>query len=114
MQTCGELPRLVHYKLAVEDKQLLQRDRGDTPRRACDIRLGEIKKPQQTIEVVTADLGVERASTIIQRIKLHGSIEGVNIGKDVTVGAGAVVVEDLSDGIVAFGVPAHPVSRERS
>ena len=32
--------------------------------------------------------------------------EGVRIGADTTVGAGSVVVKDLPDGVVAYGVPA--------
>lgn len=36
-------------------------------------------------------------------------IQQVHIGCDVTVGAGAVVLHDLSDGVTAIGVPACPV-----
>ena len=34
-------------------------------------------------------------------------IQQIRIGSDVTVGAGAVVVRDLSDGVTAVGVPAR-------
>ena len=37
-------------------------------------------------------------------------IQQVRIGSDVTVGAGAAVVNDLSDGVTAVGVPARAVS----
>jgi acetyltransferase-like isoleucine patch superfamily enzyme len=33
-------------------------------------------------------------------------LDGVTIGNNVVVGAGAVVAEDLPDGVVAAGVPA--------
>lgn len=39
-------------------------------------------------------------------------LDGVRIGRDVVVGAGAVVTEDLPDGVVAVGVPAR-VARRR-
>jgi acetyltransferase-like isoleucine patch superfamily enzyme len=38
-------------------------------------------------------------------------LDGVRIGRDVVVGAGAVVTEDLPDGVVAVGVPARVVRR---
>lgn len=38
-------------------------------------------------------------------------MDGVRIGRDVVVGAGAVVMEDLPDGVVAVGVPARIVRR---
>lgn len=37
--------------------------------------------------------------------------QGISIGRDVIVGAGAVVVSDLPDGVIAVGVPAKPLSR---
>ena len=40
-------------------------------------------------------------------------LDGVTLGRDVVVGAGAVVTSDLPDGSVAVGVPARVVrSRE--
>jgi acetyltransferase-like isoleucine patch superfamily enzyme len=40
-------------------------------------------------------------------------LDGVRVGRDVVVGAGAVVTTDLPDGVVAAGVPARVVrSRE--
>jgi acetyltransferase-like isoleucine patch superfamily enzyme len=36
-------------------------------------------------------------------------LDGVRIGRDVVVGAGAVVTGDLPDGVVAAGVPARVV-----
>lgn len=38
-------------------------------------------------------------------------LDGVRIGRDVVVGANAVVTEDLPDGIVAVGAPARVVRR---
>jgi acetyltransferase-like isoleucine patch superfamily enzyme len=38
-------------------------------------------------------------------------MDGVRIGRDVVVGAGAVVTEDLPDGVVAVGVPARVVRK---
>ena len=38
-------------------------------------------------------------------------LDGVRIGRDVVVGAGAVVTDDLPDGAVAVGVPARVVRR---
>jgi acetyltransferase-like isoleucine patch superfamily enzyme len=38
-------------------------------------------------------------------------LDGVRIGKDVVVGAGAVVTEDLPDGVVAAGIPARVIRR---
>jgi acetyltransferase-like isoleucine patch superfamily enzyme len=38
-------------------------------------------------------------------------LDGVRVGRDVVVGAGAVVTEDLPDGVVAVGVPARAVRR---
>jgi len=32
---------------------------------------------------------------------------GIRVGADVTVGAGAAVVDDLADGVTAVGVPAR-------
>jgi acetyltransferase-like isoleucine patch superfamily enzyme len=40
-------------------------------------------------------------------------LDGVRMGRDVVVGAGAVVTSDLPDGVVAAGVPARVV-RERA
>jgi acetyltransferase-like isoleucine patch superfamily enzyme len=40
-------------------------------------------------------------------------LDGVRVGRDVVVGAGAVVTADLPDGVVAAGVPARVV-RERA
>jgi acetyltransferase-like isoleucine patch superfamily enzyme len=41
-------------------------------------------------------------------------LDGVRIGSDVVVGAGAVVTEDLPDGVVAAGVPARVIrSRDK-
>jgi acetyltransferase-like isoleucine patch superfamily enzyme len=40
-------------------------------------------------------------------------LDGVRIGRDVVVGAGAVVTQDLPDGVVAAGLPARVV-RTRS
>jgi acetyltransferase-like isoleucine patch superfamily enzyme len=36
-------------------------------------------------------------------------IQGVRIGRDVLVGAGAVVLHDLEDGARVAGVPARPI-----
>jgi acetyltransferase-like isoleucine patch superfamily enzyme len=41
-------------------------------------------------------------------------LDGVRVGRDVVVGAGAVVTEDLPDGVVAVGVPARAVRRRES
>ena len=42
-------------------------------------------------------------------------LDGVRIGRDVVVGAGAVVTSDLPDGVIAAGVPARVVrARERA
>jgi acetyltransferase-like isoleucine patch superfamily enzyme len=38
-------------------------------------------------------------------------MDGVRIGRDVVIGAGGVVTEDLPDGVVAVGVPARVVRR---
>jgi acetyltransferase-like isoleucine patch superfamily enzyme len=38
-------------------------------------------------------------------------LDGVTVGRDVVVGAGAVVTEDLPDGVVAAGVPARVLRR---
>jgi acetyltransferase-like isoleucine patch superfamily enzyme len=38
-------------------------------------------------------------------------LDGVRIGRDVVVGAGAVVTDDLPDGAVAVGIPARVVRR---
>ena len=38
-------------------------------------------------------------------------LDGVTIGRDVVVGANAVVAEDLPDGVIAAGVPARVVRR---
>lgn len=38
-------------------------------------------------------------------------LDGVRIGRDVVVGAGAVVTDDLPDGTVAVGIPARVVRR---
>jgi acetyltransferase-like isoleucine patch superfamily enzyme len=38
-------------------------------------------------------------------------LDGVRIGRDVVVGAGAVVTEDLPDGAIAAGVPARVIRR---
>jgi len=38
-------------------------------------------------------------------------LDGVRIGRDVVVGAGAVVTDDLPDGAVAVGMPARVVRR---
>ena len=39
-------------------------------------------------------------ATVIQRI---------DVGEDVTIGAGAVVIEVVSDGLTMVGVPARPI-----
>jgi serine acetyltransferase len=36
-------------------------------------------------------------------------IQGIRIGTDVTVGAGATVIHDLAAGVTAVGVPARPL-----
>ena len=41
-------------------------------------------------------------------------IEGVRIGKWTTVGAGAVVIDDIPPGVVAVGVPAKPIKNKTS
>ncbi len=41
-------------------------------------------------------------------------LDGVTIGRDVVVGANAVVTEDLPDGAVAAGVPARVVRRREA
>ena len=41
-------------------------------------------------------------------------LDGVRIGRDVVVGAGAVVTEDLPDGAVAVGIPARVVRRREA
>lgn len=41
-------------------------------------------------------------------------LDGVRVGRDVVVGAGAVVTEDLPDGVVAVGVPARAVRRREA
>jgi len=38
-------------------------------------------------------------------------MDGVRIGRDVVVGAGAIVTEDLPDAVIAVGVPARVVKR---
>jgi acetyltransferase-like isoleucine patch superfamily enzyme len=38
-------------------------------------------------------------------------LDGVRIGRDVVVGANAVVTDDLPDGVVAVGIPARVVRR---
>lgn len=37
----------------------------------------------------------------------------ISIGSDVTVGAGAVVVADIQDGVTVMGVPARPMNKNR-
>lgn len=39
-------------------------------------------------------------------------IQGIRIGARVTIGAGAVAVDDIPDGVVAVGVPARPIRSE--
>jgi sugar O-acyltransferase (sialic acid O-acetyltransferase NeuD family) len=41
------------------------------------------------------------------------AVPGVSIGSWVTLGAGAVVVRDLDDGVTAVGLPARPLSSTR-
>jgi len=41
-------------------------------------------------------------------------IEGVRVGRWTTVGAGAVVVDDIPSGVVAVGVPARPIRSKKS
>ena len=41
----------------------------------------------------------------------HNVRDGVHIGNDVTVGAGAAVVRNVADGSVVVGVPAAPLDR---
>ena len=41
-------------------------------------------------------------------------IEGVRIGRWSTIGAGAVVVEDIPSGVVAVGVPAKSIRNKKS
>jgi acetyltransferase-like isoleucine patch superfamily enzyme len=36
---------------------------------------------------------------------------GVHIGSDAVVGAGALVLRDIPDGVVCYGVPAHVVGQ---
>jgi serine O-acetyltransferase len=51
---------------------------------------------------------IEDGATIYSGAQVIGP---VRIGRDATVGAGAVVTKDVPDGMVAVGVPA--VARER-
>ena len=37
---------------------------------------------------------------------------GIRVGNDVRIGANAVVVDDIPDGVTAVGIPARPVSNE--
>jgi acetyltransferase-like isoleucine patch superfamily enzyme len=37
--------------------------------------------------------------------------QGITIGDDVTVGAGAVVIDDVEPGATVAGVPARPLAR---
>ena len=41
------------------------------------------------------------------------AVNRVNIGQDVTVGAGSCVIGDLPDAVTAVGVPARPVRQQR-
>lgn len=41
------------------------------------------------------------------------TVNRVNIGQDVTVGAGSCVIGDLPDAVTAVGVPARPVRQQR-
>lgn len=40
-------------------------------------------------------------------------INGISIGKEVTVGAGSCVIGDLPDGVTAVGVPARPIRQDQ-
>jgi acetyltransferase EpsM len=40
-------------------------------------------------------------------------IDGVRIGAGSTVGAGSVVVRDVPDGVLAYGVPAKVIRKVR-
>jgi acetyltransferase-like isoleucine patch superfamily enzyme len=39
--------------------------------------------------------------------------QGIRIGSRVTVGAGAVVTEDVLDGVTVLGVPARPINKKK-
>lgn len=57
--------------------------------------------------------GVTLAGTVrVGRNTMIGTgsscIPGVSVGKDVTIGAGSVVVRDIPDDVVAYGNPARP------
>jgi len=38
--------------------------------------------------------------------------QGIRIGRDVTIGAGAVVINDVADGLTVVGCPARPVGAD--
>ncbi len=40
-------------------------------------------------------------------------IQGVNIGKNVTIGAGSVVIKDIPDNVIALGNPAKILKNKK-
>jgi len=40
-------------------------------------------------------------------------IQGIKIGKNVTVGAGSVVLKDISDNVIAVGNPAKIIKSKK-
>ena len=40
-------------------------------------------------------------------------IQGVNIGKNVTIGAGSVVLKDIPDNVIAVGNPAKIIKSKK-
>ena len=40
-------------------------------------------------------------------------IQGIKIGKNVTVGAGSVVIKDIPDNVIAVGNPAKIIKKQK-
>ena len=60
---------------------------------------------------LAAGVTVERGSWVGIGSVVKG---GVHIGSDVMIGAGSVVLHDISDGALAYGVPARVVRQQVS
>jgi hypothetical protein len=51
----------------------------------------------------------EYTATLENRAGRLVILDGITIGDDVTIGAGAVVTKDVPDGVTVLGVPARPI-----
>src|SRR5439155_19225149 len=76
----GERFRGLDHERAVEDEQLLLRHRRLGAALAGDVRVGEVEQPQQVVEVVPADLGVDGTADVacgaqVERRAAEGACE---------------------------------------